>query len=62
MKNLYIDFDGVILDTITPVYDLARKLHIDVKTQSKEVGLLYSKIDWEALVGHIDYAIIKLVY
>ena len=25
MKNLYIDFDGVILDTITPVYDLAKK-------------------------------------
>ena len=50
MKNLYIDFDGVILDTITPVYDLARKLNLDVKTQTKEVGLLYSKIDWETLI------------
>ena len=47
MKNLYIDFDGVILDTITPVYNLAKKLNLDVKTQSKEIGLLYSKIDWE---------------
>ena len=28
MKNLYIDFDGVILDTITPVYNLAKKLNI----------------------------------
>ena len=50
MKNLYIDFDGVILDTITPVYNLAKKLNIDVKTQTKEVGLLFSKIDWETLI------------
>ena len=50
MKNLYIDFDGVILDTITPVYDLARKLNLDVKTQTKEVGLLFSKLDWETLI------------
>ena len=50
MKNLYIDFDGVILDTITPVYNLAKKLNLDVKTQTKEIGLLYSKIDWETLI------------
>ena len=50
MKNLYIDFDGVILDTITPVYNLAKKLNIDVKTQSKEMGLLFSNIDWETLI------------
>ena len=50
MKNLYIDFDGVILDTITPVYNLAKKLNLDVKKQSKEIGLLYSKIDWETLI------------
>ena len=50
MKNLYIDFDGVILDTITPVYKLAKKLNLDVKTQTKEVGLLFSKIDWETLI------------
>ena len=50
MKNLYIDFDGVILDTIAPVYNLAKKLNLDVKTQTKEVGLLYSKIDWETLI------------
>ena len=50
MKNLYIDFDGVILDTITPVYNLAKKLNLDVKTQTKEIGLLFSKIDWETLI------------
>lgn len=54
MKNLYIDFDGVILDTITPVYKLAKKLNLDVKTQTKEVGLLYSKIDWETLIEESD--------
>ena len=51
MKNLYIDFDGVILDTITPVYNLAKKLNLDVKTQTKEVGILYSKIDWEEFIN-----------
>ena len=51
MKNLYIDFDGVILDTITPVYNLAKKLNLDVKTQTNEIGLLYSKIDWEELIN-----------
>jgi hypothetical protein len=50
MKNLYIDFDGVILDTITPVYNLAKKLNLDVKTQTNEIGLLYSRIDWEELI------------
>ena len=50
MKNLYIDFDGVILDTLPPVYNLAKKLNLDVKTQTKEVGMLFSKIDWEELI------------
>ena len=54
MKNLYIDFDGVILDTITPVYKLAKQLNLDVKTQTKEVGLLYSKIDWETLIDESE--------
>ena len=51
MKNLYIDFDGVILDTITQVYNMAKKLNLDVKTQTNEIGLLYSKIDWEELIN-----------
>ena len=29
MKNLYIDFDGVILDTINVMYDLMDELNID---------------------------------
>ena len=50
MKNLYIDFDGVILDTLTPVYKLAKDLNLDYKTQTKEMGKLFSKIDWEDLI------------
>lgn len=50
MKNLYIDFDGVILDTLAPVYKLAKDLNLDYKTQTKEVGKLFSKIDWEELI------------
>ncbi len=50
MKNLYIDFDGVILDTLPPVYKLAKQLNLDVKTQTKEIGMLFSKIDWEELI------------
>ncbi len=50
MKNLYIDFDGVILDTLGPVYKLAKELNLDYKTQTKEVAKLFSKIDWEELI------------
>ena len=37
MRNLYIDFDGVILDTLPPVYKLAKQLNLDYKTQTKEM-------------------------
>lgn len=50
MKNLYIDFDGVILDTLTSVYKLAKQLNLDYKTQTKEMSKLFSKIDWEELI------------
>ena len=45
MRNLYIDFDGVILDTLPPVYKLAKQLNLDYKTQTKEMSKLFSKID-----------------
>ena len=35
MKNLYIDFDGVILDTITPVYNLAKSPIIKMQQLSE---------------------------
>ena len=52
MKNLYIDFDGVILDTITPVYDLAKKLkdskkfNISILTHVNSLKEAKSKIEF----------------
>ena len=51
MKNVDIDGDGGIRDTLPPVYNLAKKLNIDYKTQPEQVGLLFSKIDWEELIS-----------
>ena len=31
MKNLYIDFDGVIVDTIRVTYDMLDRLEVDKK-------------------------------
>jgi len=33
MKKLYIDFDGVILDTISPLYETARNLNYDINDE-----------------------------
>ena len=52
MKNLYIDFDGVIMDTITPIYELAKSQNIDVKKDIEKVKRLYSDADWEELVNN----------
>lgn len=35
MKNLYIDFDGVIVDTIRVTYDMLDRLEVDKKTLKK---------------------------
>ena len=42
MKNLYIDFDGVILDTITPVYNLAKKLLNNLTASTLGIPLSYT--------------------
>ena len=47
MKELYIDFDGVILDTITKPYEELRNLKI---SKEEEVTLFYSKLDWKKLL------------
>lgn len=46
MKNLYIDFDGVILDTITPIYKNLEELNIDSKDSAKVIEYLKS-IDYD---------------
>lgn len=47
MKELYIDFDGVILDTITGPFEKTKELNL---TTEEEVGKYFSKMDWEKLI------------
>ena len=45
MKQLYIDFDGVILDTITYPYEyVEKKLGLEINSQN--MGKFYSELDW----------------
>jgi len=49
MKNLYIDFDGVIMDTITKTYEMMDEEQID-KTDDVMVRNFYENIDWKRLL------------
>ncbi len=45
MRKIYIDFDGVILDTIKSTYDLMDELGVD-KYNVKEARIFYRTLDW----------------
>lgn len=49
MKQLYIDFDGVILDTMTKSYEELKKRGIDKKDQEK-VKEFFRDLDWKKLI------------
>lgn len=49
MKNLYIDFDGVISDTIDITYKMLDDAGID-KSDSKKVSEFYKSLDWVKLL------------
>lgn len=53
MKQLYIDFDGVILDTMAKTYEELDKMKIDKKDQVK-VKEYFRNIDWEKLIEETD--------
>jgi transcription antitermination factor NusG len=53
MKNLYIDFDGVILDTMTKSYKELEKEGIDKKNQ-EQVMEFFRNIDWERLISETE--------
>lgn len=53
MKQLYIDFDGVILDTMTKTYQTLKEEGIDVKDQPK-VMEFFRNIDWKKLISETD--------
>ena len=50
MKNLYIDFDGVILNTIDVTYRLLEEENIDLKDIEK-VQNFYKTLDWKNLLS-----------
>lgn len=50
MKNLYIDFDGVILDTINVMYDLMDELEID-RTNYEESLKFFQNVDWRTILN-----------
>lgn len=50
MINLYIDFDGVIVDTIETSYRMLKELKIDTKDYDK-VGKFYSELNWKEFLN-----------
>lgn len=60
MKKLYLDCDGVILDTINKSYQMLKEEGI---TTEPEVRKFYSNICWKTLIkesGEIDDSIAKI--
>ena len=53
MKQLYIDFDGVILDTMTKTYKVLEERKIDMK-DSERVIEYFRNIDWKTLISETD--------
>lgn len=49
MKQLYIDFDGVILDTMTKSYEELKKENID-RNDDEKVREFFRNTDWKKLI------------
>lgn len=49
MMNLYIDFDGVISDTIDVTYEMMKERNVD-KSNRKEVVDFYQSLNWDELL------------
>ncbi len=50
MKNLYIDFDGVIVDTIRVTYDMLDRLEID-RNDGDKMGEFYENLNWKKILS-----------
>lgn len=60
MKKLYLDCDGVILDTINRSYQLFKQLNI---TEDSDRQKFYEETDWDELIllsGEINNSISKI--
>ena len=49
MRNLYIDFDGVILDTISVSTDLMNKAGIPLENRAQVMNF-FANLDWQSLL------------
>ena len=50
MKNLYIDFDGVILDTIRVTYDMVDRLEIN-RENFEKMSEFYENLNWKKILS-----------
>ena len=53
MKNLYIDFDGVICNTIEITYKMLDEANID-RNDNKKVIEFYKNLDWEHVLENCE--------
>ncbi|MBS7021544.1 MAG: hypothetical protein KH135_06870 [Firmicutes bacterium] len=53
MKKLYIDFDGVILDTIPLIYQKIEQAELDV-TNEREMISFYETLDWKPIIKNAE--------
>ena len=51
MINLYIDFDGVLVDTIKETYKIMEEIGIDFRDTDKVVNF-YKELDWDKLLSN----------
>jgi len=51
MINLYIDFDGVIVDTINETYEMMRQKNINLNDSDKVINF-YKELDWVKLLNN----------
>lgn len=50
MRRLYIDFDGVVMDTIPLLYDALEKSNIDV-TEELQKREFFANFDWASIIN-----------
>ncbi len=50
MKSLYIDFDGVIVDSIRVTYDMLNRLGVD-KENPYKMQEFYSNLNWKQILS-----------
>lgn len=50
MENIYIDFDGVIMDTIRVTYDMLDRLEVD-RNDGEKMREFYANLNWKQILS-----------